>query len=513
MIPVDVEAPPMSSEARRALGPTGAGREARTGVPLCVDLDGTLVSTDTLWESVILLLRRKPLLVFLLPFWLLAGRAHLKRRLAERVRLEVSALPYRPEVLAMIEDARQDGRPVVLVTAADADIARRVASYLGIFDDVVGSDGHDNLKAAKKREELVRRYGEGGFEYVGDSAADLEVFPGAKQGYLCAPSPGVRRRAEALATPVTVVIPRPSAIRALIKQLRPHQWAKNALVFVPVLLVEPAIGMPMIPAAIAAFIAFSLCASAGYVLNDLVDLDADRAHRTKRHRPLASGALPVGFGPPLFFALLIAAFGLGAIVLPLAFIAMLAGYFVVSIAYSFYFKSKTLLDVMVLASLYTHRILSGGVATNIPISAWLLAFSVFFFLSLAFAKRYIELLDFTGTGDETVKARDYRKADLEMIAAMGPVSGYLAVLIFSLYLNSAKVTETYTNPQALWLVCPVLLYWVSRIWFRAHRRQLNDDPVRFAMRDRISWLAAIIIAIIVEIAKNAPKLDFIPIIQ
>jgi 4-hydroxybenzoate polyprenyltransferase len=279
-----------------------------------------------------------------------------------------------------------------------------------------------------------------------------------------------------------------SRIEASIRVLRPHQWAKNALVLVPTLLVG---GLPsqrsLISAGLAA-ISFSLCASAGYVFNDLRDVEADRAHSSKRFRPFASGDLPVAFGPPLLVVLVVCSFGIAVAALPLAFVAMLALYFAATLTYSLVLKDKFMLDVVALAWLYTHRVLAGGIATGISISAWLLAFSMFMFSSLAFVKRYVELRHATRGGQ--LQGRGYHTRDLEMIASMGPCSGYLAVLVFCLYIDGNTVSGIYREPALLWFMAPVLLYWVSRVWFLAHRGQMHDDPVAFALTDRPSWLCA-----------------------
>ncbi len=292
-------------------------------------------------------------------------------------------------------------------------------------------------------------------------------------------------------------------IRALIKEIRPHQWAKNALVVLPVLL-APGLPKPelMLRGIIAAF-TFSLCASAGYVFNDLLDLEADRAHATKKLRPFASGALPVALGPPLFIGLLAVSFGVSLYVLPLGFTLMLGLYFVGTLSYSFYFKRRLLLDVLVLAGLYTHRILSGGIATDVPISAWLLGFSMFLFLSLAFAKRYTELLALT---EDKIRNRNYYKADLQMVASMGPAAGYLAALVFSLYVEGGgSVQAAYREPMLLWLAVPVLLYWVSRIWILTGRGEMQDDPVKFALKDWVSVACGLTIGLVAVIARFTPS--------
>jgi len=468
--------------------------------PLCVDLDGTLIHSDTLWESVLLLLRAQPWVALLLPLWLLQGRARFKRHVAERIVLDPAALPYRQELVLALQATADRGRLIVLATAADEAVARAVAGHLTFFHDVIASDGTRNVKGAGKRETLETRYGQSGFDYIGDSAVDLTVFEGAARAYLVGATRDVAARARRLGDKLRVVSTRRSPARAAIKVLRVHQWSKNLLVFVPALLAPGLPPLRSLVHAAFAFVALSLCASAGYVFNDLVDVAADRAHETKRRRPFASGALPLTYGPPILVALLVCSFGLAFALLPIGFVAMLALYLVLTLSYSFYLKSKLMIDVIVLAWLYTHRVVAGGIATAVPVSEWLLAFSMFIFFSLAFCKRYIELRARLGK-DEKIHSRGYYPRDVEMVSAMGPTAGYLAVLVFCLYIESGAVAGAYRHFRVLWLVCPVLFYWISRIWFVAHRGQLVDDPVKYAITDRHSWACAFIIAVLAGVAR------------
>jgi 4-hydroxybenzoate polyprenyltransferase len=476
------------------------GDPSALGRPLCVDLDGTLVTTDTLAESVVLLLHRAPWA--LLP---LIGRitqpARFKAFLASRVKLDPGKLPYRNDLVSALRACREMGRTLVLATAAHRSIADGVAAYLGVFDAVHASDESRNLKSTTKRDALVAAYGSRGFDYVGDSAADTPVFDAAEQGLLVGASHRAVR-ASRTARNVTVVSRKPSVLRAALKELRPHQWSKNALVVLPLLLAPGAVTLGAVGRAAAAFVAFSLCASAGYVINDLVDIEADRVHRTKRLRPLASGDLPILFAPPLIVGLLTASFGLAGGVLSVGFVAMLAVYLVATLTYSLVLKRLLLLDVLVLAGLYTHRILSGGVATSVPVSGWLLGFSMFLFTSLAFAKRYVELRSVTS--DDKVRSRGYIRQDIDTVNSMGVASGYIAALVFMLYVDSAAVRAIYRLPMLLWLVLPILLYWLGRIWLLAGRGQMQDDPVRFAIKDGQSRACAVLIALIMATARFAP---------
>lgn len=475
--------------------------ESALSRPLCVGLDGTLVGTDTLWESVIMLIRRQPWLILIAPLWLLSGRARFKRAVAARVVLDPKALPYREELVAALRASKQRGRRLVLATAADRGVAECVATHLDLFDDVLSSDGRANLKAQKKRERLAAAYGAGGFDYIGDSHSDLAIFEEAQRGFLVGATRSLAERAERSGK-VVVVSRRPSALRALIKELRVHQWAKNALVVLPVVLAPGLPSLDVLGRAILAALTFSLCASAGYVFNDLLDLEADRAHHTKKNRPFASGALPVAWGPPLFIGLLAVSFGLSLTLLSVGFTVMLALYFVGTMSYSLYFKRALLIDVLMLAGLYTHRILAGGIATQITITAWLLAFSMFLFLSLAFAKRYVELAVLEADGK--IKNREYYKVDLQIVGSLGAASGLLAAMVFSLYVENGAHEGAYREPVILWLAMPVLLYWVSRIWIITGRGQMQDDPVKFALKDKHSLLCAVLIGAVAALARFTP---------
>lgn len=472
------------------------GDDAALPRPMCVALEGALVRTDVLWERLLLVVRREPWLIFAVPFWLLGGRAGVERAIAGRSPFDASTLPYRKDLLEALQRASAKGRRLLLVSA-DAPAANAVAQHLTIFSEVIVEP---NPGGARAVEELVSRAGPTGFDYVGHAGVDLPALAKAERGYVVGASGGMSGRARALGGKVEVLSRQRSLLRSIVKVLRPHQWSKNALVVVPLLLAPGAHSLQHVVSALLAFTTFSLCASSGYVFNDLIDIDADRAHRSKFKRPFASGDLPVLFGPPLFLALFLASFAIALAALPLAFVGMLAVYFVATMSYSLVLKSKLMIDVVVLAGLYTHRVLSGGIATGITISAWLLAFSLFMFSSLAFCKRYVELRQSVKGGQ--LKSRGYHTEDQQMVASMGPTAGYMAVLLFCLFIQeSNSVTQVYHTPAFLWFIVPVLLYWISRVWFLAHRGQMQDDPVKFALMDRRSWLCAIAAALVAGAAR------------
>lgn len=459
-------------------------------VPLCIDCDGTLLRTDLLHEAVLRVLKRRPWLLFAMLRWWLAGKAVFKAEVARLAPLDPATLPYREEVLRLAEAARAGGRPVVLATAAHGTHADAVAAHLAGFDAVLATGTGGNLAARAKAEALVARYGHAGFDYVGDSRADLAVWGAARRGYVVAETGPLRRAFRRQGLTVEPLGTRPGRARALLKALRPHQWIKNCLVFLP-----PLAGHQFAPAVIAdallAFVAFSLGASAVYLLNDLLDIDADRRHPRKRLRPFASGALPVATGLVAVPVLLAASIGLAIATGPL-FLAVLVLYGVLTTLYSFKLKQQVMVDVMLLALLYTMRIAGGAAATHVVPSFWLMAFSTFLFFSLALVKRYSELLPLLGRGDGAVAGRGYLASDLPVLMAAGVASGMSAVMVLAFYVDSDATRAMYPSAQAILLAPVLLLYWMARLWMKTHRGEVHDDPVVFAARD---WQTLLIVAV------------------
>jgi 4-hydroxybenzoate polyprenyltransferase/phosphoserine phosphatase len=464
--------------------------------PLCVDLDGTLVRSDLLVEALFGLMGQDFFAALRAPFWLLSGKAHLKAEVSRRVDLDVTTLPYNDRLLGYLRDERARDRHLVLATASPAKYARAVAEHLGLFDDVVATEGTKNLAGAHKAEALVERFGEHGFDYVGNARPDLAVWSRARRAVLVNPECGIEAAARQIIPVETVLDTGRPSLRDYFRTLRPHQWAKNLLVFLP-LLAAHRLGDPvLLTQAIVAFVAFCLCASSVYILNDLIDLPADRAHACKRTRPFAAGLIPPAHGVMLLPALLLAAFGL-ALLLPWLFVAILGLYYLSTLTYSVWLKRVVLVDVILLAGLYTLRVLAGAAAIAVVPSFWLLAFSMFLFLSLALAKRYAELKALLTQGKDKPLRRGYAASDLEALISLGSASGYMAVLVLALYINSSEVQVLYRYPQAIWLLCPLLLYWISRVWLGAHRGKLHEDPVVFALWDHVSrWLMVIAAAIL-----------------
>jgi 4-hydroxybenzoate polyprenyltransferase len=466
-------------------------------MPLVVDLDRTLVKSDLLHESFFQSISKGILHHFQLLKYLLKGKAPLKQYLANQSAIDYSLLPYNSDVLAAIKQAREAGRPVYLATASDSVHAEGVGAHLGLFDAILSSDGRTNLSGRVKAERLVAMFGEQGFDYIGDSAADLEVWVRANKAITVGAGPGLRRRVEKrqpLADHIALDKPPATWLRVL----RIHQYAKNGLVFLP-MITSQSLTMPALLQCIAAFLAFSFCASGVYIVNDLVDLEADRKHPTKANRPFASGAVPILHGLAAVPFLLALAFAC-AFSVSLLLAAVLAGYFALTLAYSLSLKRKMMVDVVVLAGLYTIRVIGGAAAIRVIPSEWLLAFSMFFFSFMALIKRYIELDTRIEQGLGELTNRNYRKSDVNVVSALAAASGMNAVTIFALYVSSPNVQGRYHHPELFWLICPLLLYWIGRVMVMAHRRLIDDDPIVFALRDPRSYIMILAIGCILFFA-------------
>ncbi len=463
-------------------------RSERKAIPLAVDLDGTLIAADLLWEGLFALLRKNPLHLLAVPFWLAAGGpARLKREIAARVDIDPACLPYRAALLERLRAERAGGRRLILATGTPRRFAEAVAAHLGLFDQVLATEGGHNLTSGRKRDALVAAYGDGGFDYAGNSRHDLAVFDAARHAIVVAPD---RRAARWQAVHGGETVAGPKATpRTVLKMLRVHQWLKNGLIAVPMVLSHDYLDAGMIGACALAFLSFSAVASAIYIVNDFFDLALDRSHPTKRARPFASGALPIPFGLASIAVLLSVGFGV-ALLLPPAFMAVLAGYMAATTAYSLSLKRMLLVDVLTLAGLYTLRVLAGAAATGIEVSFWLLAFSIFFFLSLALVKRFVELRSTELCAGERIAGRGYRAEDQDIVAQAGMASAFSAALVLALYMDSGAVRELYTHPWVMWPLAPIVLYLTMRVWILARRDEMHDDPVVFIIRD---WRSQIVI--------------------
>jgi 4-hydroxybenzoate polyprenyltransferase/phosphoserine phosphatase len=468
--------------------------------PLCVDLDGTLVKGDTLLDSFLVLARSQPLTLLRLPGWLLQGKARVKAEIGKRVTLDVRHLPYNRKLIEYLESEKGEGRRIYLATGADQSLAQRIADHLGLFDGVLASDGETNLTAGNKLDGLRQAFGDEGFDYVGNARPDLPLLVHASSAMIANPVPGLRSRLRSLGIPVAREFEeRNPRSKAFLKALRPHQWAKNILIFVPVLLAHT-LQWPLLLAALLAFISFSLCASGTYVINDLLDIEADRRHSRKRLRPFAAGDLSVKTGILLSLVLLGAAWAVAGLFLYQDFLLWLLIYLVATLSYSLYFKRVVLVDVILLSGLYTVRLLAGSASTGVPISPWLGALSLFLFLSLAIVKRFSELQNIRARGQALANGRGYLLADIEQMRSFGTACAIASVVVFAFYIYGSDVTRLYHHPARLWLMIPLMAWWIMRVWLLASRGELDEDPVIFAVTDRMSLLIGAAVAAIAVLA-------------
>lgn len=467
-------------------------------VPLVVDLDGTLIKSDLIYESFFGAFQSglSPVVHSLVS--LSTGKAALKKNLAANSDIDYATLPYRQSVLDLIASAKEQGRQIVLATASDAKHAQGVADHLGVFDRVFSSDGITNLSSSKKASALVSAYGEQGFDYVGNDTADIPVWQSSRTAYSVGATASIHRRLQAAGREHVTIDCEPTRPKAWMKAIRVHQYAKNMLVFVPLVTAQKFTPEAILNSALA-FIAFCMCASSVYIINDLLDLKSDRGHLSKRRRPLASGSISIQ-NAVIAVPVLIVAASILAIVGGWPFCVALAAYFALTCAYSFYLKRRMLVDVVTLALLYTLRIFGGASAIGVEVSHWLLGFSLFLFTSLALMKRYVELAGRVDRSLPDPTDRNYRLSDLSIVAALAAATGVNAVLVLSLYVASPEIQTNYHRPEALWLMCPVLLYWIGRALMMAHRRDMNDDPIVFALTDRNSRIAVVCVMAIVSFA-------------
>ena len=473
---------------------------SNTSLPLCVDLDGTLILTDSLWESCLRLISQKPFMLFLLPLWLLCGKAGFKEKISQHVNLSASSLPFNTKLLKYLTQQRLHNRHIVLVTAANKKIAEAIAAHLNIFDEIIASDKTHNVSGKNKAKALANKFGEKGFVYAGNANIDLDVWQHAAAAIVVNGSNALSQKAKKL-TLIEEEFPKKhkTSIKVILKAIRLHQWAKNMLIFTALILSHSWFNSTAVQLSIFAFFAFGFAASSIYLINDLIDLEADRKHHTKRNRPLAAGSLSIPFAILLVPALLGLSF-LFASQVNIDFIIILSLYLVLTTAYSLFLKPIALLDVITLTSLYTIRIIAGAIAINVPLSYWLLAFSMFIFLSLALIKRFSELKNLIQHGETSSLSRGYHTDDLPAISLFGISGGYISVLVLVLYTHDLQAGTLYSNPDWLWFVAVAVLYWISRMWLLAFRGQMNEDPVLFAIHDRNSYIVSLFVALSLYLA-------------
>jgi 4-hydroxybenzoate polyprenyltransferase len=486
----------MSSKDINKLQQTGA---EGVSVPLAVDLDGTLIRTDSLIESLMVLLKANPLFFVVLFIWLAMGKAYTKRQVARRVTLDISSLPYNLEILNFLRTQHRSKRTLILATGADEYIAQQIADYLHVFDKVIASDGKNNLTGVRKKEHLVAEFGVRGFDYLGNDRKDIFVWQAARQTLVVGSKTFIDSIHARFSNVERVFEVDTAGWSEWVHSLRLYQWLKNMLVFVPLLAEHRFNEGNLLLSGCVAFLSFGLCASSVYLLNDLLDLPEDRRHPRKRFRSFASGMLPLHAG------LLVAPLLLGVsivigLILPREFLLLLGLYYVMTLAYSLGVKKIVILDVILLAGLFSIRMLAGSAAVSIWPSSWLLAHSMFLFISLALVKRYAELVTMRIEHGQAAKARSYVASDSELLAVMGVASAFVSVLVLVLYITSGSAQLLYGHLNVIWLACPALLYWLCYIWLIAHRGGMHDDPMIFALKDRVSRYILVSMLIIMLLA-------------
>lgn len=470
---------------------------------LCVDLDGTLVKSDTLVDSLFVLARRHPARLPGVIGALFRGKAAVKAYVTSQVSLDPAYLPYNRKLIEYLMRERELGRPIYLATGANQNLANRIAEHLGIFTGVLGSDDAVNLTGVRKLDRLRARLGSsvgsGEFDYVGNDTPDLPLLAQAAEPMVAEPTLRLRlgMRLGGI-RPKQQFTERRGLLQSIVKAARPHQWSKNLLIFIPLLLAH-SLTVAKLLAALAAFVCFSLTASSAYIVNDVLDLEADRVHPTKRLRPFANGDLGALTGLLMVVGFLAVSFA-GTRLLPAKFLVWLLIYLVSTFAYSMYLKRIALVDVLVLSGLYILRLAAGSAATETPISHWLAGFSLFLFLSLAIVKRFAELENLRLSNVAPKNGRGYLMSDQEMLRSFGTASAYAAVVVLAIYISGVEVTRLYHRPDLLWFAVPLILLWLNRIWLLASRGELDEDPTAFAITDGFSWLMGACIALIAVLA-------------
>ncbi|MBU3641072.1 UbiA family prenyltransferase [Polynucleobacter sp. Fuers-14] len=469
---------------------------------LAVDLDGTLIRSDLLVEGLLKLILRKPWITIPLIFKLFQGKAAFKNYIASVADIDCINLPYNNKVIAFIKEQKQNGAYLILCTASNYRYAEKIFQYLKIFNEVMASDANLNLSGKNKSQALIEKFGVGGFDYIGNSPDDFAVWANASKAILVRPTREIHKKIKKINANFEILDSDSiTDLSKIISMLRPHQWLKNLLIFLPFLTAtDYTPNLETFFKLLFAFMSFSICASSVYILNDLSDIESDREHIRKRFRSLASGGVQIYLAaiilPVLFsLSLMIAYF------LPVKFFFILGAYFFLTILYSFSLKKMVLIDCFMLAILYTIRIVAGAIALNLDLTFWLLLFSFTFFLSLSFVKRASELHVIGGVSVDKIRGRGYTVKDYEFIQCLGICSGVASVLLFALYLNTPRAIEVYLNHQLSILSIPILLFWISRVWLCTQRGQMHDDPVIYAVKDPISICCGAIFVMILAIAR------------
>ena len=468
--------------------------------PLIVDLDGTLIKSDLLIESFFKLIKTNPIYIFIAIYWAFKGKSYLKHMIAQKTDIDVEVLPYNFELINFIK-SQKGMRRIILASASNKKFVKQIYMYLGIFDEYIASDNNLNLSKEIKAKKIYDLLGTNNYVYAGNSKDDLPIWKICKNAILVnTPKTISKNIAKYNINLILEYKSKKNSLITWLKCLRLHQWIKNTLIFVPLILSQQYIFVNSVIASLVAFLVFSICASSVYLLNDLLDIEDDRHHRSKKNRPIASGEISQISAFMLFPVLLLLSFSISLKLLPLSFNICLISYYALTLAYSLYLKKKVLFDVHVLAGLYTMRVVAGTAAIGAEYSFWLVTFSIFIFLSLAITKRYTELLVMKFSNVKINKGRDYELGDMALLSSLGVASGYISVVILALFINSNQLIQKYNSPEFLWFMIPVMLYWISRVWIIAHRGEMHDDPIVFAIKDKVSRYVGIIAGIIIMVA-------------
>ena len=468
--------------------------------PLCVDLDGTLIKTDSIIETLLIAIKKSPVLILLLPFWLLKGKNYFKNRIVKYGIPDVSIFPYNNEVIELIKKAKSQGRTTVLSTATKEEIATAVGNHTQLFDEVICSTDTFNNRSSNKAEVLINKFGVKGFDYIGNGYSDIAVFEKADKSILISDNKHLIRKVTALNSNLDILKTDKNNFKYLLKGMRFYQWTKNVLIFLPLILAHAFTDNKFIFDTLVGFLCFSFTASFIYLVNDLMDLESDRRHTTKSRRPFASGNLSPVLSLSVSFAFLVISIIISFTYLPTEFGLILISYLILTISYSVYLKKITILDIITLSILYSIRIIAGSAITNIALSKWFLAFSLFLFFSLAIIKRYTELSNLLKQNQTKTIGRGYQTDDMTILLSMGTSSGYLSVLIFLFYIFSPDVIKLYREPVLLMPVSIILLFWITRMWFLARRGEMNEDPLVFTSKDKYSYLMLLIAVVFIFIA-------------
>lgn len=458
--------------------------------PLVVELEESLLKGHGTFELALFSIGENPRNFFHLVRALRRGRASLSSYLGRWALEALFLAPVRSQVVRLIDEARADDRPIVLATTNSQDLGIAAEKRFGPFAEVITTVHETELIGASKTRMLVERFGEKGFDYIGGGRADIELIRYSFMSFLTNPGRRLIKQAKLMSNHLVVIHDERINLPALFRLMRPHQWAKNLLLIVPLLGAgefSPQIGLNVI----LGLLSFSAIASALYIANDVLDIQHDRRHPEKRLRPLANADLSLAVAAILFSALMIVGISLATLI-NMPFAGALFLYGVGSATYSFWLKRIAIADVFVLAGLYGIRVLAGAALAGVSVSLWLLSFSFFVFLSLALVKRFVEISEHPPGKEETLSGRGYLSSDRELVVAAGAGTGASSALLLALYIDDRAADFSGVGADLLWLVVPLLLYWVLRIWFLAIRGRVASDPVVFALRDRVSLMVGVV---------------------